>query len=72
MGFVAKPQENPYVVDIVTGEESLKIEIDTGAAMSIINDNKYAVLKQSDRPSLELKEWMNSRSILKQDQCHMH
>ena len=50
-----KPQEDPYVVDIVIGEESLKMEIDTGAAMSIINDNTYAVFKQSD-PSIELKE----------------
>ena len=34
---LTKPQEKPYVVDILLGKESLKMEIDTGAAMSIIN-----------------------------------
>ena len=52
---LTKPQEQPHVVDILLGEENLKMEIDTGAAMSIINENTYTVLKQS-HPSLELKE----------------
>ena len=64
---LTKPQEDPYVVDIVIGEESLKMEIDTGAAMSIINDNTYVMLKQSD-PSLELKESKVRRDTYTEEQ----
>ena len=46
---LTKPQEQPYVVDILLCEENLKMEIDTGAAMSIINENTYTVLKQSPK-----------------------
>ncbi|CAB3992544.1 Retrovirus-related Pol poly from transposon [Paramuricea clavata] len=51
----------PYVVDVLVSNESLKMEVNTGAAVSVMNEDTYTLLKKK-HPNLELKE-----SKLKED-----
>lgn len=52
---LGRQRTEPYVVDILVSEDSLKMEVDTGAAMSVISEDTYKSLKKN-HPSLELKE----------------
>ncbi|CAB3990019.1 Hypothetical predicted protein [Paramuricea clavata] len=52
---LGKAQAEPYVVDVLVSNESLKMEVDTGAAVSIMNEDTYTLLKKK-HPNLELKE----------------
>ncbi|CAB4020384.1 Hypothetical predicted protein [Paramuricea clavata] len=52
---LGKGQAEPYVVDVLVSNESLKMEVDTGAAVSVMNEDTYTLLKKK-HPNLELKE----------------
>ena len=52
---LGNPRAEPYVVDVLVSEEILKMEVDTGAAMSVMNEDTYTFLKEK-HPDLELKE----------------
>ncbi|CAB4036155.1 Hypothetical predicted protein [Paramuricea clavata] len=52
---LGKGQAEPYVVDVLVSNESLKMEVDTGAAVSVMNEDTYTSLKKK-HPNLELKE----------------
>ena len=52
---LGKEQAEPYVVDVLVSNESLKMEVDTGAAVSVMNEDTYTLLKKK-HPNLQLKE----------------
>ena len=52
---LGKEQAEPYVVDVLVSNESLKMEVDTGAAVSVMNEDTYTLMKKK-HPNLELKE----------------
>ena len=43
---LGKEQAEPYVVDVLVSNESLKMEVDTGAAVSVMNEDTYTLLKK--------------------------
>jgi hypothetical protein len=43
---LGKAQAEPYVVDVLVSNESLKMEVDTGAAVSVMNEVTYTLLKK--------------------------
>ena len=46
---LGKAQAEPYVVhvDVLVSNESLKMEVDTGAAVSVMNEDTYTLLKKN-------------------------
>ena len=52
---LGKAQAEPYVVDVLVSNESLKMEVDTGAAVSVMNEDTCTLLKKK-HPNLELRE----------------
>ena len=52
---LGKQKTEPYVVEVLLNEESVKMEVDTGAAMSVISEDTFRALKKK-HPCLELCE----------------
>jgi predicted aspartyl protease len=52
---LGKQKTEPYVVEVLLNEESVKMEVDTGAAMSVISEDTFRALKKK-HPCLDLCE----------------
>ena len=52
---LGRQKTEPYVVEVLLNEESVKMEVDTGAAMSVISEDTFRALKKK-YPCLELCE----------------
>lgn len=63
---LGKPRAEPYVVDMLVSEEILKMEVDTGAAMGVMNVDTYTLLKkETPRPRaqrLHMTEYLYRRA----------
>jgi hypothetical protein len=47
---LGKAQAEPYVVDVLVSNESLKMEVDTGAAVSVMNEDTYVYITEEKTP----------------------
>ena len=52
---LGEQKAEPYVVEVLLNEESVKMEVDTGAAMSVIGEDTFKALKKK-HPQLKLNE----------------
>jgi predicted aspartyl protease len=43
---LGKEQAEPYVVDVLVSNERIKMEVDTGAVVSVMNEDTYTLLKK--------------------------
>ena len=43
---LGKQKTEPYIVEVLLNEESVKMEVDTGAAMSVISEDTFRALKK--------------------------
>ena len=48
-----KEQAETYVVDVLVSNESLKMEVDTGAAVSVMNEDTYIIEEKTPKPRAE-------------------